>query len=170
MKDAYKFLTELVNQSRYEDCAKQAHETWRATKEEQGWGYGTERDNDLKTNPLMVPFEDLPDTVKGQNNLTPYAVFNFFRNKTRGENLDHLDSMLEQVLEKTDQVLADELGEYVHSHFLAAQLPKGDTIRTRTDLVVYENLDQDTKSWDLNSSLEVVNYLRKEIKKLGGVK
>jgi hypothetical protein len=112
MKDAYKFLTELVNQSRYEDCAKQAHETWRATKEEQGWGYGTERDNDL----------------------------------------------------------ADELGEYVHSHFLAAQLPKGDTIRTRTDLVVYENLDQDTKSWDLNSSLEVVNYLRKEIKKLGGVK
>jgi len=161
--ETYKFLSDLINNGRYMDWADEAHETWCRTKESQGWRYGPERDNVKKTNPGMVPFADLPADTKGQNSLTPYAVVNFFRLYAADKSLSDFDSMLKLIVEGENPNLLERLGEYVHSHFLAAQLAKGDTIHTRNDMVIYEALDEDTKSWDTQSALEAIRQLRKTI-------
>jgi hypothetical protein len=161
--EVYKFLTDLINNGRYMDWADEAHETWRRTKQSQGWRYGPDTDRTKKTNPNMVPFAELPATARGQNSLTPYAVVNFFRIYAAGKSLAELDEIFATVVEARNSALLERLGEYVHSHFLAAQLAKGETINTRSDMIVYEALDEDTKSWDTQSALEVIKFLRQEI-------
>lgn len=161
--ETYKFLTDLINHGRYVEWADEAHETWRQTKESQGWRYGPERDNDQKTNPMLVPFEELPAEARGQNSLTPYAVVNFFRLYAADKTLAELDSLLDSIVAGQNPNLFERLGEYIHSHFLAAQLAKGETVDTRNDMLVYEALDDDTKSWDKESALEVIRHLQKAI-------
>lgn len=161
--EAYQFLTKIVNSGHYIAWADEVHETWRQTKIRQGWSYGLTRDNDKKTNPNMKPFADLPPIERGQSSLTPYAVTNFFRLHAAAKSLAELDALLAAVVEGKAPTLLDQLGEYVHSHFLAAQLAKGDTINSRTDMVVYEALDEDTKSWDTQTALEVIKFIRQEI-------
>ncbi len=164
-REAYQFLTRIINNGHYMDWADEAHETWRQTKIRQGWNYGLTRDDDKKTNPNMKPFADLPPEARGQSSLTPYAVANFFRVHAADKSLAELDALLAAMVEGQAPALLDQLGEYVHSHFLAAQLAKGDTIDTRPDMVVYEALDEDTKSWDTQSALEVIKLIRQEFAK-----
>jgi hypothetical protein len=163
--ETYKFLSDLINTGRYVDWADEAHETWRQTKESQGWHYGPERDSDKKTNPMLVPFEELPAEARGQNSLTPYAVVNFFRLYAADKSLAELDALLAHILDGQQPNLLERLGEYIHSHFLAAQLAKGDTVDTRDDMIVYEALAEDTKSWDKESALEVMRQVRETIAK-----
>lgn len=160
--ETYNFLTDIINNGGYMMCAQQAHETWMATKKAQGWDYGSSRDNEKKLNPLMRPFSELPADIQGQNSLTPYAVVNFFRIKAADTELSGLELMLDQA--EIDPRLMDQLGEYVHSHFVAAQLAKGESVKTRKDMIVYENLDDETKSWDTKSALVVIKYLKEEVK------
>lgn len=37
-----------------------SHESWMAQKEADGWTYGDVKDEDAKTHPCMIPFDDLP--------------------------------------------------------------------------------------------------------------
>ena len=37
------------------------HRQWMAQRLEEGWVFGEVRDEDAKTHPMLVPFEDLPD-------------------------------------------------------------------------------------------------------------
>ncbi len=37
-----------------------SHESWLAEKEREGWVYGEEKDEVLKTHPCIVPFKELP--------------------------------------------------------------------------------------------------------------
>jgi hypothetical protein len=166
-RNAKQLLDDIVNRGEYQDCARQAHETWKATKEGQGWKYGTNRDNEAKTNPLLVPFDELPEDLKGQNSLTPYAVVNYYRNRISPwstRTVSVLDQVLQKVLDGQDDRELQQLGEYVHSHFVAAQLAKGDTVKTRKDLVVYEALDADTQSWDIASAKEAIRYIQGRIR------
>ena len=159
----HRFLSELINHGRYLAWAEQAHKTWRQTKLSQGWSYGPTRDNTQKTNPGLKPFADLSPAARGQNSLTPYAVVNFFRVYAADKTLAELEDMLAALVQGQTPDLLEQLGEYVHSHFLAAQLAKGETIDTRTDMLVYEALDAEAKSWDTQSALEVIKFLRQEI-------
>lgn len=52
-------LNELV-----ERMAKNVHEVWAQSRIEQGWVYGQERSDALKTHPCLVPYEDLPEIEK----------------------------------------------------------------------------------------------------------
>lgn len=52
-------LNELV-----ERMAKNVHEVWAQSRIDQGWVYGQERSDALKTHPCLVPYEDLPDIEK----------------------------------------------------------------------------------------------------------
>lgn len=54
-----KELDELI-----EAMAKNVHELWAQTRIEQGWSYGTERNDDKKHHPCLVPYEDLPESEK----------------------------------------------------------------------------------------------------------
>ena len=47
-----------------EAMAKNVHEVWAATRIEQGWSYGPERDDEKKHHPCLVPYEELPEAEK----------------------------------------------------------------------------------------------------------
>ena len=47
-----------------EEIAKQVHEIWAAGRTKEGWVYGETRNDELKTTPCLVPYEDLPDSEK----------------------------------------------------------------------------------------------------------
>ena len=52
-------LDELV-----EKIAENVHEVWAQSRMEQGWTYGEERSDVLKTHPCLVPYEELPEVEK----------------------------------------------------------------------------------------------------------
>ena len=56
-------LSEELN-SLVEAMAKNVHEVWAESRISQGWIYGPERNDALKTHPCLVPYEDLPEVEK----------------------------------------------------------------------------------------------------------
>lgn len=52
-------LEELIEQ-----MAKNVHEVWAATRIKQGWTYGEQRNDELKTHPCLIPYEELPEKEK----------------------------------------------------------------------------------------------------------
>jgi len=52
-------LEELV-----EEMSKNVHEVWAETRINQGWSYGERRNDELKTHPCLVPYEQLPESEK----------------------------------------------------------------------------------------------------------
>ena len=47
-----------------EAMAKNVHEVWAATRIEQGWSYGSERNDEKKLHPCLIPYEELPESEK----------------------------------------------------------------------------------------------------------
>ena len=52
-------LEELVEQ-----MSKNVHEVWAETRIRQGWTYGEQRNDELKTHPCLIPYEELPEEEK----------------------------------------------------------------------------------------------------------
>ena len=44
-----------------EQMSKNVHEVWAETRIRQGWTYGEQRNDELKTHPCLVPYEELPE-------------------------------------------------------------------------------------------------------------
>lgn len=55
-------LTELI--------AANVHDVWAAGRIAEGWTYGDKRDNDAKTTPCLVPYDELPDSEKAYDRNT----------------------------------------------------------------------------------------------------
>jgi len=47
-----------------EKMSKNVHEVWAETRIKQGWTYGEQRNDNLKTHPCLIPYEDLPEEEK----------------------------------------------------------------------------------------------------------
>lgn len=47
-----------------EKIAENVHDVWAVGRIEQGWTYGTERNDELKTTPCLVPYSELPNSEK----------------------------------------------------------------------------------------------------------
>jgi len=47
-----------------EAMSKNVHEVWSETRIQQGWTYGEQRNDELKTHPCLVPYEELPESEK----------------------------------------------------------------------------------------------------------
>lgn len=47
--------------------AKMEHESWCQRKKDQGWKYGPEKDPQKKTNPALLPWEELPESEQEKN-------------------------------------------------------------------------------------------------------
>jgi len=47
-----------------EQMSKNVHEVWSETRIQQGWTYGEQRNDELKTHPCLVPYEKLPEEEK----------------------------------------------------------------------------------------------------------
>ena len=54
-----KELDELVEQ-----MSKNVHEVWAQSRMSQGWTYGEQRNDTLKTHPCLIPYEELPEVEK----------------------------------------------------------------------------------------------------------
>lgn len=62
-------LDELV-----ENIAKNVHEVWAQSRIEQGWTYGEERNDVLKTHPCLIPYEELPEEEKAYDRDTAFGT------------------------------------------------------------------------------------------------
>lgn len=47
-----------------EQMSKNVHEVWAETRVSQGWTYGEQRNDVLKTHPCLIPYEELPEEEK----------------------------------------------------------------------------------------------------------
>ncbi len=47
-----------------EQMSKNVHEVWAETRIKQGWTLGPERNDELKTHPCLIPYEELPEEEK----------------------------------------------------------------------------------------------------------
>lgn len=47
-----------------EEMAKNVHEVWAETRINQHWTYGKQRNDELKTHPCLVAYEELPESEK----------------------------------------------------------------------------------------------------------
>ena len=52
-------LEELI-----EAMSKNVHEVWAETRIGQGWTYGKQRNDELRTHPCLIPYENLPESEK----------------------------------------------------------------------------------------------------------
>lgn len=52
-------LTPLI-----EAIAKNVHDVWAKSRIAEGWVYGEKKDNEKKTTPCLVPYEELPESEK----------------------------------------------------------------------------------------------------------
>lgn len=47
-----------------EQMSKNVHEVWSKTRIQQGWTFGEQRNDELKTHPCLIPYEELPESEK----------------------------------------------------------------------------------------------------------
>lgn len=60
-----------------EQMAKNVHEVWAETRIKQGWIYGEQRNDELKTHPCLVPYEELPEEEKVYDRSTSIDTLKF---------------------------------------------------------------------------------------------
>lgn len=53
-----------------EELARNIHERWASQRIAEGWTYGAKRDDDRKTHPCLVPYEQLPENEKEYDRIT----------------------------------------------------------------------------------------------------
>lgn len=53
-----------------EEMARNVHEVWSQNRLNDGWTYGPERDDILKTHPCLVPYDALPESEKAYDRAT----------------------------------------------------------------------------------------------------
>lgn len=58
-------LMELV-----EEMSRNVHEVWAKSRMEQGWKWGPQRDDELKTHPDLVPYNELSEELKDYDRST----------------------------------------------------------------------------------------------------
>lgn len=57
-----------------EHMAEAVHITWVASRVMDGWAYGAERNDNLKTHPGLVPYEKLPESEKEYDRRTAIST------------------------------------------------------------------------------------------------
>ncbi|MBR2025658.1 MAG: Ryanodine receptor Ryr [Alistipes sp.] len=62
-----------------EQMAKNVHEVWAESRIEQGWSYGEERNDALKTHPCLIPYEELPEVEKAYDRDTALGTLKLIR-------------------------------------------------------------------------------------------
>ena len=65
-------LAELLDK-----LAENVHEVWAENRIAEGWSYGTERNDEHKTTPCLVPFTELSETDKNYDRNTASETLKF---------------------------------------------------------------------------------------------
>ena len=67
-----KEIEELV-----EKLAEQVHENWSISRIKEGWTYGSRRNDEKKTTPCLVPYNELPESEKEYDRITATQTLKF---------------------------------------------------------------------------------------------
>ena len=67
-----KLPQELMNLA--EEIAKNVHEVWSQNRMNEGWVYGTVRDDAKRETPCLVPYEELPEEEKAYDRNTAFST------------------------------------------------------------------------------------------------
>ena len=54
--------------------AEQVHDVWSAGRIAEGWNYGAERNDQNKTHPCLIPYDDLPESEREYDRNTALAT------------------------------------------------------------------------------------------------
>lgn len=57
-----------------EQIASNVHDVWAVGRMKEGWVYGAEKDPQKKTTPLLVPYEELPESEKEYDRNTAFET------------------------------------------------------------------------------------------------
>lgn len=81
-----------------EKIAENVHEVWAAGRIAEGWTYGEKKDNDLKTTPLLVPYDELAESEKEYDRNTALETLKLivkmgYRIELRDPNQWHLRTL-----------------------------------------------------------------------------
>ena len=57
-----------------EQMSENVHEVWSETRVKQGWTYGPERSDRLKTHPCLIPYSELPEAEKDYDRNTSIST------------------------------------------------------------------------------------------------
>jgi len=57
-----------------EDMARNVHEVWAQSRMSQGWQWGPERSDELKTHPCLVSYDELPEQERDYDRDTALAT------------------------------------------------------------------------------------------------
>ena len=60
-----------------EQISKNVHEVWAENRRSQGWTYGEQRNDVLKTHPCLIPYEELPEEEKEYDRNTAICTLKF---------------------------------------------------------------------------------------------
>ena len=60
--DDVRLSEDLMNLT--EEIAANVHDVWAAGRIKEGWVYGEEKDAKKKTTPLLIPYDELPESEK----------------------------------------------------------------------------------------------------------
>lgn len=60
-----------------ESLAEQVHENWSLSRVKDGWTYGKQRNDEKKTTPCLVPYNELPETEKEYDRITATQTLKF---------------------------------------------------------------------------------------------
>ncbi|MDX8341754.1 RyR domain-containing protein [Draconibacterium sp. IB214405] len=63
-----------------EQLAKNVHNTWMTERINQGWRYGHRRNDELKTHPCLIDYEDLSEEEKNYDRNTALQTIQFILN------------------------------------------------------------------------------------------
>lgn len=75
-----------------EQLAKNVHEVWSANRIAEGWTYGEQRNDQLKTHPCLVPYDELPEEEKAYDRNTSLGTLKLimkFGFKITKDNTDY---------------------------------------------------------------------------------
>lgn len=64
-----------------EQLARNIHEVWAQSRVSQGWKYGPNRNDDLKTHPSIIPYEQLSEQEKQYDRDTALSAIKFIVNE-----------------------------------------------------------------------------------------
>lgn len=64
-------------ESLVEQMARNVHEVWAAGRMAEGWTYGSVRNDEHKTHPCLVPYDQLPESEKAYDRQTAVGTLKF---------------------------------------------------------------------------------------------
>lgn len=62
-----------------EKIAENVHDVWAAGRISEGWVYGTKKDNEKKTTPLLIPYSELPESEKDYDRNTAFETLKLIK-------------------------------------------------------------------------------------------